>query len=335
MLEPLIEAIETAKKRIDQHRQTLSENETRTRGALIDPILKALGWDPGDPALVTLEYSVGSLRADYALLDHDGEPAAVFEAKRLGAALNDQCHRMQMLNYANTEGIEYAGLTDGDRWELYSVFERAHLNDRRLIDISIVEDEPHMCALELLTLWRLNLASGKVQKVRTPIIFNTENASPPPDRDPTPEPPPEQTPAPPTELPLEGEWEPFPEYLEAYLSPDVPRPLPSAIKFSDESEAPIHRWYDIHVEIAKWLHSKGMLTREQMPAMTENGRTYAANSEPVTHDGKEMASPVEIADGVYVSKHRSASRKMSHAISLLQHCNVDQSDVHLKIGPWE
>ena len=28
-------------------------------------------------------------------------------------------HRMQMLNYANASGIDYAGLTDGNHWELY------------------------------------------------------------------------------------------------------------------------------------------------------------------------------------------------------------------------
>lgn len=333
MLEPLIEAIETVKKRIDQHRQPLSENETRTRGALIDPILKALGWDPGDPALVTLEYSVGKLRADYALLKADGKPAAVLEAKRLGAALAD--HLDQMIGYAFRQGIKYAGLINGDQWELYEIHKPNPINENRIIETSIVEDEPHACALELLTLWRLNLASDNVKQVSTPIIVNKEETSPPPDPELTPEPTPEPTPAPSAESPSEGEWEPFPEYLEAYQSPDVARPLPSAIKFSDGSEAEINQWFDILAEVAKWLHSKNLLTRDQMPAMTANGRTYAANSEPITHDGKPMASPVEIGDGVYVSKYGFVPQKLDRVASLLQHCSVDLSEVLLKRGEWE
>ena len=145
MLEPLIEAIETVKKRIGQHRQTLSENETRTRGALIDPILKALGWDPGDPALVTLEYSVGSLRADYALLDHDSEPAAVIEAKKLGSAFGDK-EIEQMLVYAVRADIGYACLSDGEQWKLYSVFERGSFEEKCRLKVSIAGNPTHECA---------------------------------------------------------------------------------------------------------------------------------------------------------------------------------------------
>ena len=48
---------------------------------------------------------------------------------------------MQMLNYSNASGVEYAGLTDGDRWELY--------------DVSVSGMAAHECALRLLLLWSL------------------------------------------------------------------------------------------------------------------------------------------------------------------------------------
>ena len=68
------------------------------------------------------EYKVSDGWADYALLRPDGHPAAVIEAKKLGTML-DVKFRRQMLNYANESGIEYAGLTDGNNWELYTVFQ--------------------------------------------------------------------------------------------------------------------------------------------------------------------------------------------------------------------
>lgn len=118
LLGELVGCIELLQERIRSHRDALRENETRTRMALIDPLLRALGWDVFDPGMVKPEYKVEGGWADYALLRSDGRPAATVEAKKLGEALSS--HRMQMLNCANASGIEYAGLTDGNHWELYN-----------------------------------------------------------------------------------------------------------------------------------------------------------------------------------------------------------------------
>ena len=83
MLDDLVGVIETLQQRIRDHGPTLRENETRTRMALIDPLLAALGWDVSDPAVVTPEYNVSGRWADYALLGTDGKPAATLEAKKL------------------------------------------------------------------------------------------------------------------------------------------------------------------------------------------------------------------------------------------------------------
>ena len=111
LLDDLTGVIETLRERIQSHGDALRENETRTRMALVDPLLQALGWDVSDPAVVTPEFKVSGGWADYALLRPDGPPAATVEAKKLGEPLAS--HRMQMLNYANASGIDFAALTDG------------------------------------------------------------------------------------------------------------------------------------------------------------------------------------------------------------------------------
>lgn len=121
-LDDSVGVIRTLQRRICAHGPALRENETRTRMALCDPLLCVLGWDVSDPGLVMPEYNVSGRRADYALLGPDGQPVATVEAKKLGESLS--AHRMQMLNYSNASGVEYAGLTDGDRWELYEVFKK-------------------------------------------------------------------------------------------------------------------------------------------------------------------------------------------------------------------
>ena len=61
-------------------------------------------------------YNAIALRkwADYALME-SGRPIAVIEAKALGKPL-DEKETMQALNYANTAGIPYMTLTNGDHW---------------------------------------------------------------------------------------------------------------------------------------------------------------------------------------------------------------------------
>ena len=158
-LDDLVGCIELLKERMQSYRAILEENEIRTRVALIDPLLRALGWDVSDPAMVVPEYKIDNKPVDYALLRTDGKPAAALEAKKLGEPLGS--HRMQMLNYANASGIEYAGITDGNHWELYDVFKRGTLEERRILEVSIADAPAHASASQLLLLWRPNLSSGQ------------------------------------------------------------------------------------------------------------------------------------------------------------------------------
>lgn len=66
--ESLLKLVETLRKRIDEHGATLRQSETMTRYALVDPLLRELGLDTGNPDLVVPEYKAGSGSADYALL---------------------------------------------------------------------------------------------------------------------------------------------------------------------------------------------------------------------------------------------------------------------------
>ena len=189
LLDELVGVIETLKQRIRTHGATLRTNEIRTRVALIDPLLVALGWDVSDPALVTPEYTVGEGRADYALHGSESIPAAMVEAKRLGHALNDD-ERMQMLNYANARGVRHAAVTDGDVWEFYEVFKQAPLEDRRLLNLRIANTPAHELALQLLLLWRPNLASGQPVSANQPVLSHVSQTTPIIPVDPQPQQPP-------------------------------------------------------------------------------------------------------------------------------------------------
>lgn len=99
-LESLLKLVETLRQRIDEHGNALRQSEALTRYSLIDPLLRELGWDTDDPALVIPEYRSGGGRADYALLS-EGKPAVMVEAKSLGTSPSGRgpLPRHQLLPY--------------------------------------------------------------------------------------------------------------------------------------------------------------------------------------------------------------------------------------------
>ena len=156
-LDDLQGVIERLRDRIKTHRSYLSRHETRTRQVLIDPLLRELGWDVSDPETVQLEYRVGQQWADYALMSGT-EPVAVIEAKRLGRDLEDD-EIMQVLNYANRDGIDYMIVTDGDKWEMYEVFKRGTLEERLLMKFQLSQQPPHKNASQARAMRKPNLTS--------------------------------------------------------------------------------------------------------------------------------------------------------------------------------
>ncbi len=302
MLDDLVTLIETLQKRIRDHNPTLRENETRTRVALIDPLLTALGWEVSDPALVTLEYSVSGHRADYALLHPNGKPAATVEAKKLGEALVS--HRMQMLNYSNASGVEYAGLTDGDHWELYEVFQRGQLEDRRILDISIATTQAYECALKLLLLWRPNLASGRPIKTEKPIV----------DRIPNP---------------------PYPQPGWVSLSSLVAKTRdasPKSIRFRDGNERQMRSWKQLVQYAVEWLSTQGILTEDKVPIASSNQR-FIVHIRPIHPTGKPFKQQHFIAGTPFVIEGNiSVTAAVNNTKKLLNHCGVSPDTVQLQVG---
>ena len=311
LLGALVNVIETLKERINAHGATLRQNETRTRMALIDPLLAALGWDTSDPELVTPEF-ISNGRADYALMKPGGKPLALVEAKKLGEPLEN--HRMQMLNYANASGIEYAGLTDGDRWELYEVFRIGALDDRRILEVSINGHATHACALQLLLLWRSNLASGRPSAANEPVLAD---------------PPTESTASQPMAPPEDKSWT---SLLD--LPPDISwRSKLSLIRFPSGEERTIQwsQWKRVLVEVAEWLIRQGAITGDKCP-IGQVPQLHIIHSEPVHPSGRPFFHPALLSNALYLASASKAKRAASDCIFLMKFCQQDPASVHLKLG---
>ncbi len=324
-LDDLVSVIETLKARIHTHRQVLEANEIRTRMALIDPLLQALGWDTADPALVLPEYDLSGKKPDYALLDGSGTPVAFVEAKHLGTPL--ESHRMQIVNYANLSGVPYAGLTDGNHWELYDVFERTRIENRLLLNVSIEDQPAHEVALKLLLLWRPNLAAGDPVEANEPVLATpTESVTPRPVAGSEVEEPQAPTPGPGSAPPPMGAgWVSLSEFSSA-----TGKPPPTITWFPDGSTREIKFWWELPASIAGWLWAKGLLTASNIPVKWTE-RTHIANTDGRQPSGKPFIRPQPI-DGtpLKLEANLSSEEAVNRAKRLLQERGVSLAEVQLQ-----
>ncbi len=164
-LSSLTGVIEVLQETIRRDHATIGSNETRTRNALIDPILRELGW--ADPSVVTQEYLIryGPGPSDYGVADYvlhppgdRARPVAVIEAKRMGEELTDE-HRGQALTYAfdKADSVTCLAVTNGDEWELYEILEDRY---RRAFSLSIRGETAAHCAQTLISGFRMLIPDG-------------------------------------------------------------------------------------------------------------------------------------------------------------------------------
>ena len=102
-----------------------NNHESSTRYMLIDPVLRALGWDLSDPSDCVVEYPMKTppgrpaARVDYVLKDTSGKPVIVIEAKRIDVESDDDEALKQMERYL--KGIPTATVavvTNGQYWTI-------------------------------------------------------------------------------------------------------------------------------------------------------------------------------------------------------------------------
>ena len=126
------------------YRETLRKNESATRAVLIDPILRALGWDTANTNMVEVEKTIDSVRADYALYDSNAIPRIIVEAKALGTNLQQKKLVMSLVTYAFSFGLSDVFLTDGMIWQHFDNFQPGNLSPARVLNLA--EDNSVTCA---------------------------------------------------------------------------------------------------------------------------------------------------------------------------------------------
>ena len=312
-LDDLVTTIDTIKNRIAKHQGSLAANETRTRQVLVDPLLRALGWNVEDPDQVELEYDIRGKRADYALVVNS-KPVAVIEAKRLGLPLVDD-NTLQVMNYANTAGIDYMVVTNGNEWNMYSVFERGTIEDRVIMQLKMEQLSSHINALQSLSMWRTNLSSGSTTtSANEPVLLR---------------------PSIPTAIKLpetrvvhpDENWTP----LDALQVNSSDNPPSSTLIASEEIPLSPKNWTEYFVQFAKWLVATNRLGPRNAPVFqSETSKWCLINLEPRSPTGAPFKAPAEIGAGLWIDKNRNTPNKHKALVHLLSHCGVDPATVKVR-----
>jgi hypothetical protein len=149
------DAVEQARARIARYQVPVGEQNTKA--ALIEPVLRVLGWDVEDVDEVHREYRQRSMDApvDYALV-LEQKPVLFVEAKGLRENLDDRRWAGQIVGYAAVAGVEWVVLTNGDEYRIYNAHAPVPVHDKlfRVARISDPATHPE-AVLELFTRVRM------------------------------------------------------------------------------------------------------------------------------------------------------------------------------------
>lgn len=136
---------------------TRSMNEENTKATLIEPVLRALGWDVEDVDEVQREFKTQPRHkpVDYGLLVVR-TPRLLIEAKALGENLDDHRWVNQIMGYASVAGVEWVVLTDGDVYRIYNTHAPVVVEEKLFRSVKVSsEDAAVGQTLELLAKNRL------------------------------------------------------------------------------------------------------------------------------------------------------------------------------------
>lgn len=298
-LKDLVDVINKCRERAQTFAEDLRKNEALTRYVLIDPILRALGWDTEDPSQIVPEFSTESGVPDYALF-HEGKNYVVIEAKALGQNLDTA--RKKTIEYCWTRGVPYYTVTNGIKWEIYDVFS-ADPQKRKIVSVDLLDQPVGAVVKGLLALWRPGLPDIAAAQES---VFTVKELSSRPKKSRG------------TEINL--------SQLERKLaSGEIPRgtSAPEYVRFPNGETANLKYWRDLLVATVRWCEKRLQnLLPIQWPS---TGKVI------VSSDSSQMRAPKEVGQ-FFVETHDSALYLVKHACYVLSQIGVDPETVCVKLG---
>jgi hypothetical protein len=136
----LLDELRKVRQRIEKY-GSKGINEQDTKATLIQPVLRALGWDVEDLEDVQREFKQRKQDkpVDYAL-SLLRTPCLFVEAKALGENLEDRKWANQIMGYAGVAGVGWVVLTDGNEYRLYNTHATVPIEEKLFRTVRIADN---------------------------------------------------------------------------------------------------------------------------------------------------------------------------------------------------
>jgi hypothetical protein len=171
----LVNVLHTVKHRIDRY-GSKGINEQDTKATLLQPVLRALGWDVEDLEDVQREYKIRKQDkpVDYSLFLLR-TPCLFVEAKALGENLDDRKWANQIMGYAGVAGVGWVVLTDGNEYRIYNSHATVPIEEKLFRTVRVAADatgaaetllllsKRRMQENEIEVLWKAHFVDRQVQ----------------------------------------------------------------------------------------------------------------------------------------------------------------------------
>ena len=316
-LDNLLALMRTLQERIANYSESLRGSEALTRYALIDPLLRELGWDTSDPAQVVPEYAVSGGRADYALLV-DENPKIMVEAKTLGTPLDSAV--TQGITYCTAEGTPYFALTDGEYWRLYETHRPVPAAEKLFVRFSL-RDGPAEAAWAALSLWRTRVEAGRIESTSSPHATASEARDEVPESSPRRSRRPTESSASPVRV-ATGMWKSLASYEpRAFVKP-------AEVRFPSGETERVEGWTDLNVKVVAWLVREGHLTQDRLPVQV--GGKFVVAAAPHHPNRQEFRQPKRAAS-VFVETAYSGANILKNIRHVMRIAGRDPSEVGLRL----
>lgn len=336
----LSEIIKTMKNKMDSFRPYYEANESAVRDQIINPILKALGWNTDDPEDVRTELSCYEGFSDYCLFK-DKKKIFCVEAKNLSINVENRKEIQQLAKYCFNDGMEYGIITNGAVWILFKSFQQGiEMEKRKIWKIDIEKDDiteinrkfntiskENITEIDELTneiqildeIWCYLLDTPKDLKNEFINIFHKK----------TKERYPKHT------LNQSGVEYFIEEVVMKHFNKekeinstsqpeetviDSIQPLKSEEKQKIKIGNDAYNFEfskEILILTANWLIKEGKLTKEDCPVISGKKR-FLIHTEPKHNNGKNFIYPKKLSNGLYIETNYSASDCKKRAYKLLE-----------------
>lgn len=284
--------------------------------------------------MVVPEDGSGNGRADY-LLQVDGEPCMVIEAKRLGGSLRDA--RRQALDYAMDESRQarYFTVTNGKEWMVYDTHKP--VASMLVISFDLTAGSLAEAGLKALALWCPGIAEGAVSAGHQ-IIGGSEETQmqgivqSPPYSSPMAVSPAVPSPAAPiSQMPFAAsdarEWM---SLSELNPPPSGNPSAPNEIMFPDGGVAALSKWNKVMIEITRWLATNGYLNDGHCPIKgSDRGTRYIVSATPIHSNGRHFDAEGYI-DGLYLELDYSGADLVKNAKTVINLVGQDPSQFKVR-----